>query len=159
MSVNAHNPQTQSPATPPPNNPPRPPSHRPSCPNHHPSISPLISSLADDKKREIAFIDGAVAALSNAYPAHNVLIYHDDPGKGDSVLMMFDGVDTWVCDHVELDRTFGTKGYDVCLVRDGKVVRGSNQDEGERNWRWRTVEMGGGCLVRRVVKGLGFCEV
>lgn len=28
------------------------------------------------------------------------------------------------------------------------MVRGENQDEGEMNWGWRTVEMGG-CLVRR----------
>lgn len=33
------------------------------------------------------------------------------------MLMMFDGVDRWVYDHVELDRTFGTKAYEVCLVR------------------------------------------
>lgn len=31
--------------------------------------------------------------------------------------MMFDGVDRWVYDRVELDRTFGTKSYEVCLVR------------------------------------------
>lgn len=29
------------------------------------------------------------------------------------MLMMFDGVDRWVYDHVELDRTFGTKAYET----------------------------------------------
>jgi len=78
-------------------------------------------------------------ALTKTYPAHNVLIYHDDPSKDDSDRLVHKGdPNTWACQHMERERTFNTRGYEVCLVKRGRFVRGKNQEGGTRNWGWRT---------------------
>ncbi|KAK0639394.1 hypothetical protein B0T16DRAFT_497499 [Cercophora newfieldiana] len=120
----------------------------------------LVGSLEDDEEREVAFIRDTINALRAEYPAYNVLVYHDEPGREKSTRLYPVSVgNTWVCQHAERDRTFGTKGYEVCLVIAGRFVQGKNQDGGFRNWGWRSRAQGG-CVDRPGGgKQLDFCEI
>lgn len=119
----------------------------------------LVASLEKDEEREIAFIQNTILELIKEYPKYNVLVYHDEPSKHNSA-RSFNGVkgNDWACYHVERDRTFGTKGYEVCLLKTGRFLRGYNQEGGTRNWGWRS-KAGGGCVNRPEEKTLEFCKI
>ncbi|KAK1831014.1 hypothetical protein QBC39DRAFT_99418 [Podospora conica] len=119
----------------------------------------VIQSLSQEDDREIAFINTLLGGLTQTYPDYNVLIYHDDPGKPNSERIYYenDG-NTWVCEHYELKHKFNTKGYEICFVRSGELVRGKGQEGGFRNWGWRDPGHGG-CVSRPNLVTLEFCII